>query len=127
MHRDSGRLVEHEDPVVLLENRCRDRLEKLWADTLWLWLGFKANRGYPHRIAQLQAVLGACPSPIHAHLAPADDALDATARYAGQKLHQKTVEAAPSLLLGHLDVPDFDSFGPAGRVDRRAVHKGNLI
>ncbi len=88
MHRDSGRLVDRDQPIILehdreLARRCRGRLAPVG----------DPHRRNAHLVAQRQPGVGAGAALVDPHLTGPDDAVDVRLGYALEQLDEEVVQA----------------------------------
>lgn len=90
MDDESGRLVHHEDGIVLEEDVDRD----------WFWSGRGGGKsggeGHLHAVAIAEDLRGLRRAAIHQHVALANERLQSHAREVREGFRQKVVEAATS-------------------------------
>src|SRR5690606_2040438 len=105
MHRHAGRLVEHDEPVVLMHDAPADRVDEAGRNACRSRPGLDADWRHPDLVVDLQPLLRARPAAVDAHLALADQAVDAAPGHVLEQLLQEFVETQPGLLRPYLDVP----------------------
>src|SRR5690606_34275500 len=79
MHRDPGRLVDHEEPVVLVYDRCAQGIEQPGGRPCRRSLcrfRLEAYRRDPYGIVELEPLLGTGTAAIYPHLATAHEPED---------------------------------------------------
>jgi hypothetical protein len=97
MHGDAGRLVDHQQALVLIDDR-QVHLE-FGAGHHLLFAAGDAQRRNAQQVAALQAIRDVRPAAIDPHLAAADDAVDVALGHPLAQLQQQVVEALPVLVL----------------------------
>ncbi len=92
VHGEPGRLVEHEQPLVL-EHDPLARASRSEPPLAGAGAGARVgDRRHPDAIARLQPVLRVHAPRVHAHLARADQPIDMTPRHALERAEQVVVE-----------------------------------
>ncbi|XHO04127.1 hypothetical protein ACEQUB_00994 [Ralstonia syzygii] len=106
MHGHTGRLVDHQQVGIFVENRefggrhgtrCFSLLGRLLRD---------AQRRNAHQIAELQAVFRVDAALVHAYLAGAQDAVDVALGHALGQAHQEVVDPLPLRVFANFNVGD---------------------
>ena len=91
MHGHAGRLINHQQVRIFVEDREFGRRHH----TRRFSLLSDPKRRNAHQIAEFQTVFGINPTFIHAHLAGAQDAVDMALGHALGQAHQEIVDALP--------------------------------
>ncbi len=97
MHGDAGRLVDDDDPRVLVEDASFDAGEHLTRDA-WGITGRCAKRRNAHLVAGLEALARRGAATVHAHFTAADHAIDIGARRAFELCGEEVVEPSRGVL-----------------------------
>ncbi|MNZ67695.1 hypothetical protein D3C78_859500 [compost metagenome] len=106
MHGDAGRLVEHDQRLVLVDDGRLEALQQPLRQRLGLVALGQAQRRHPHHIARLQLVLRLDPALVHAHFALAQDAINQCFGNTFQLSTKKVVDALPGDLRLHFEQLD---------------------
>ena len=104
LHRQTGRLVQHHDVGVLIQDHVLEGLQRLRRRFRELanHLGrIELERRNADALAFFKAILAVGTLAVDAQLAFADDALDVRERQAGKTRLEKTVDAHVVLVRGH--------------------------
>lgn len=76
VNSDAARLVDHNQGLVLEDNRGFEALEQALCQWHWLIALRHANRRHAHDIARLQLVFGLDPTLVHSHFAFTQNAVN---------------------------------------------------
>jgi hypothetical protein len=99
VHRDPARLVDDQQMPILKNDRAFDELEQALRRSSRLLARIDAHRRQAHLVAGGQTVFGVDALAIDAHLALAQQPVDAATRHGFEMSHQKIVDALSGLLV----------------------------
>src|SRR5438309_5701412 len=97
VHRNAGRLVDHQQGGVLVDHRELQRLRD------WSFPFRNPDRGETDAVAGFQPIAGLYAPAVHPHLAAAQHAVHMTLRHAFQPPQQKIVDALRGAFLADLE------------------------
>src|SRR5208282_3969654 len=118
VHCDPRRLVDHEQVLVLKDDRPFDQLLKASGGPARLLRAVDAHRRQAHFVAGGDPILCIHPFAVDAHLALAQQTVDAAARYRFEVTHQEVVDSLARLFGGD-GAQDEGTFAPLQRPMRR--------
>jgi hypothetical protein len=106
MHRHTRGLVEHQHMLVLEYHRPLDEGQQACRRPPRTLAGIDSDGRQPHLVAGCNPILRVHALAVHAHLALAQEAVDAAPRHGLEVTHEEIVDALPRFVRGdgaHLD------------------------
>ncbi len=101
MHCNTGRLIDHQQMLVLKDDRPLDQFQQAGRRLPDFIGGVDTHRRQAHFVAFLNAVFRIDPLTVDADLALAHQAVNPAARHGLEVPHQEIVDSLPGLIGGY--------------------------